>query len=97
MRVEQTAEFVKWMRDLHDPIACAQITKRIQRLARGQFGDVKPVGSFVGEMRVHTGPGYRVYFAQCGSALIILLCGGDKSTQQRDIKRDLMLAAELRD
>ncbi|WP_049786593.1 type II toxin-antitoxin system RelE/ParE family toxin [Mycetohabitans rhizoxinica] len=85
------------MRDLRDPIARAQIAKRIQRLARGQFGDVEPVGSCVSEMRVHTGPGYRVYFTQCGSALIILLCGGDKSTQQRDIKRALMLAAELRD
>lgn len=97
MRIEQAAEFVKWMRDLRDPIARAQIAKRIQRLARGQFGDVKPVGSCVSEMRVHTGPGYRVYFAQYGSVLVILLCGGDKSMQQRDIKRDLMLAAELRD
>ncbi|MEQ5844414.1 MULTISPECIES: type II toxin-antitoxin system RelE/ParE family toxin [Paraburkholderia] len=95
MQIEQTDEFAKWMHALRDPIARAQIAKRIQRLARGLYGDVKPVGAGVSEMRVHTGPGYRVYFVQRGSTLIVLLCAGDKSTQQRDIEHALALAAEL--
>lgn len=95
MQIEQTDEFAKWMRALRDPIARAQIAKRIQRLGRGLYGDVKSVGAGVSEMRVHTGPGYRVYFVQRGSTLIVLLCAGDKSTQQRDIEHAQALAAEL--
>ncbi|WP_367190292.1 type II toxin-antitoxin system RelE/ParE family toxin [Burkholderia sp. Ed8] len=97
MRIEQTDDFAKWLRGLRDHIARAQIAKRIQRLARGQFGDVKSVGAGVSEMRVHVGPGYRVYFVQRGSTLVVLLCGGDKSTQQRDIERAIALSAQLGD
>jgi putative addiction module killer protein len=95
VRIEQTDDFVKWMRGLRDHISRAQIARRIQRLALGQFGDVKPVGFGVSEMRVYVGPGYRVYFVQRGSTFIVLLCGGDKSTQQCDIDRAWALAAEL--
>lgn len=80
MRLEQTDDFAKWMRSLRDPIARAWINRRIQRLARGQFGDIKAAGPDVSEMRVHGGPGYRVYFVQHGFTLIVLLGGGDKST-----------------
>ncbi|KGS73237.1 addiction module antitoxin RelB [Burkholderia pseudomallei] len=97
MRIEQTDDFAKWLRGLRDHIARAQIAKRIQRLAHGQFGDVKSVGAGVSEMRVHVGPGYRVYFVQLGSTLVVLLCGGDKSTQQRDIERAIALSAQLGD
>jgi putative addiction module killer protein len=97
MQIEQTEDFARWLRSLRDHIARAQIAKRIQRLARGQFGDVKSVGAGVSEMRVHVGPGYRVYFVQRGSTLIVLLCGGDKSTQQRDIARAIALATQLGD
>ncbi|PRH41180.1 addiction module antitoxin RelB [Burkholderia vietnamiensis] len=97
MRIEQTDDFAKWLRGLRDHIARAQIAKLIQRLARGQYGDMKPVGAGVSEMRVHVGPGYRVYFVQRGSTLVVLLCGGDKSTQQRDIERAIALSAQLGD
>jgi putative addiction module killer protein len=95
MVIEQTDDFAKWLRGLRDHIARAQIAKRIQRLAHGQYGDVKSVGAGVSELRVHTGPGYRVYFVLRGSTIIVLLCGGDKSTQQRDIQRAWALASEL--
>lgn len=95
MVIEQTDDFAKWLRGLRDHIARAQIAKRIQRLAHGQYGDVKSVGAGVSELRVHTGPGYRVYFVQRGSTIVVLLCGGDKSTQQRDIQRAWALASEL--
>ncbi|WP_279610335.1 type II toxin-antitoxin system RelE/ParE family toxin [Burkholderia gladioli] len=95
MLIEQTDDFAKWLRGLRDHIARAQIAKRIQRLAHGQYGDVKSVGAGVSELRVHTGPGYRVYFVLRGSTIIVLLCGGDKSTQQRDIQRAWALASEL--
>ena len=97
MRIEQTDDFANWLRGLRDHIARAQIDKRIQRLARGQYGDVKSGGAGVSEMRVHVGPGYRVYLVQRGSTLVVLLCGGDKSTQQRDIERAIALSAQLGD
>jgi putative addiction module killer protein len=68
---------------------------RIDHLALGHFGDMAPVGEGVSEMRIHYGPGYRVYLRQCGEEWIVLLAGGDKSTQQRDIQRALQLAREL--
>jgi len=74
--------------------AIARISARIDRLALGNFGDAKPVGEGVSELRVDYGPGYRVYFQQRGNALILLLCGGDKRTQQADIARAKTLAAE---
>jgi putative addiction module killer protein len=82
---------------LRDPRAKARIAIRIDRLALGNAGDVKPVGSGVSEMRIDYGPGYRLYFIRRGEALIVLLCGGDKGSQQRDIVRARALAADLKD
>ena len=83
------------MANLRDRRARAKIAARIDRLAFGNPGDVEPVGEGVSELRIHSGPGYRVYFAQRGETLIVLLCGGDKLTQSRDIKAAKMLAANL--
>jgi len=83
------------MRGLRDTVAKAKIASRIRRLAFGNPGDVKPVGQGVSEMRIDHGPGYRVYFVGRGETLIVILCGGDKSTQQADIDRAIALAGEL--
>jgi putative addiction module killer protein len=79
--------FVKWLRDLEDRQARARIEARLSRVAIGNFGDVEPVGEGVMELRIDWGPGYRVYFARVGQVIVLLLCGGDKRTQQRDINR----------
>ncbi len=93
--VQKTDEFDKWLSCLADQKAQAKIVSRIERLGFGNPGDVKPVGTGVSEMRVPYGPGYRVYFKQTGKIVILLLCGGDKSTQEKDIKRAKQIAAEL--
>ena len=77
---------MKWLAGLRDQKAIARIQIRIDRLALGNPGDVRPVGSGISEMRIDYGPGYRVYFSQRGSDLVILLCGGDKTTQKSDIE-----------
>ena len=82
---------------MRDPRAKARIAIRIDRLALGNAGDAKPVGSGVSEMRIDYGPGYRLYFIRRGEALIVLLCGGDEGSQQRDIVRARALAADLKD
>jgi len=97
IEVRQTGAFAKWMNALRDPRARAKILARIDRLALGNPGDVEPVGSGVSELRVHYGPGYRVYFVRRGNTLIVLLCGGDKSTQAKDIKSAKTLAESLED
>ena len=79
--------FIGWMRKIKDTVGKALILKRVSRLRRGNPGDAEPVGEGVWEMRVHYGPGYRVYYKEIGGEIILLLCGGDKSTQQRDIAR----------
>jgi putative addiction module killer protein len=95
LEVQKTDEFDEWLSKLADQKAQAKIASRIERLGLGNPGDVKPVGEGVSEMRVPYGPGYRVYFKQTDKAIVLLLCGGDKSTQQRDIKRAKEIAAEL--
>ena len=90
-----TDEFDRWLSDLADERAKTKIASRVARLRFGNAGDVNPVGAGVSEMRVHHGPGYRVYYKQSGRTIIIILCGGDKSTQDRDIKRAKEMAAEL--
>jgi putative addiction module killer protein len=93
--VRQTEVFSKWLRELADRRARARIQTRIDRLQLGLAGDVKPVGEGVSELRIDYGPGYRVYFVQRGKELIVLLAGGDKRTQDRDINTALELARAL--
>ena len=95
MEIRQTELFARWLAGLRDRRARMRITARIRRLSLGNFGDVKPVGGGISEMRVDYGPGYRVYFVQRGETLVILLAGGDKSTQGRDIARARELAREV--
>jgi putative addiction module killer protein len=80
-----TGEFEAWLTALTDEVARARIANRILSAGLGNFGDCKPVGAGVSEMRIHTGPGYRVYYSRVGSVVYLLLCGGDKSSQKRDI------------
>jgi putative addiction module killer protein len=95
IQVRQTDIFVKWFGGLRDARARAMVTARIRRLSLGNLGDVKPVGHGVSEMRIDYGPGYRIYFVRRGSELVILLAGGDKRTQRRDIEKALELARKL--
>jgi putative addiction module killer protein len=97
VEVRQTGEFEKWLHGLRDERAKARIAKRVQRLEYGNPGDTKPVGGPVHEMRIDYGPGYRVYYMYRGAILVILLCGGDKRTQQADIKRAQGMADNWRD
>jgi putative addiction module killer protein len=97
IEIRQTDVFSKWLRTLRDIQARARVQARIDRLEAGNPGDVKPVGSGVSEMRIHYGPGYRVYFIERGSELIILLAGGDKTSQTTDIQRAVLLSKELDD
>ena len=91
----QTEEYAEWFAGLRDRQARARIDIRIRRLSLGNPGDVRSVGEGISELRVDYGPGYRVYYVQRGSVLIVLLCGGDKSTQEADIKKAKLLAREL--
>lgn len=97
IEVRETAAFGLWLRKLRDQRAKARIAARIRRAAFGSVGDVRPVGAGISEMRIDYGPGYRVYFVKRGDRLIILLCGGDKSTQDRDIERAKTIARELKE
>lgn len=93
--VQKTDEFNDWLEGLRDARAKAKILTRIDRLALGNPGDVKPIGDGLSEMRIHYGPGYRVYYKQIGNTLIIILCGGDKAKQDQDIAIAKQLAAEI--
>jgi putative addiction module killer protein len=79
--------FVEWLQGLNERQARTRIEARLARVAVGNLGDVEPVGAGVLELRIHWGPGYRVYFSRLGNVIVLLLCGGDKRTQQKDIKR----------
>ena len=92
MQIHRSDEFDAWLRKLRDERARARIQARILRLAMGNAGDAKPVGQGISEMRIDYGPGYRVYFIQHGDELIVLLCGGDKSSQDRDVKQSKSIA-----
>ena len=95
IEIRKTDEFAEWLDSLRDIRARARILIRIERLAAGNPGDVKPVAEGVSELRIDYGPGYRVYFIKRGRELVILLAGGDKSTQSGDIKIALRLARNL--
>jgi putative addiction module killer protein len=94
-QVIRTPAFVTWLDKLRDRRARAVIAQRITRLAAGQIGDFKAVGECVNELRIDHGPGYRVYFVRSGQTVIVLLCGGDKSSQTRDIARAKALAKDI--
>lgn len=93
--VRRTAEFIDWLTELRDVRARVRIAKRLDRIADGNFGDAKSVGGGVSELRFTFGPGYRVYYTMRGSVVVILLCGGDKGSQSRDIERAVALAKEV--
>jgi putative addiction module killer protein len=93
--IRETPQFSDWLRALRDERAKARIKVRILRMAEGNPGDVRPVGHGVSEMRIDYGPGYRVYFTLRGGVLVILLCGGDKSSQVKDIAVAQRLSASL--
>jgi putative addiction module killer protein len=94
LRLKQTETYRKWERRLKDERARAAIASRLDRLGFGLIGDAAPVGSGISELRIHHGPGYRIYFCRRAGEVIILLCGGDKSSQERDIATAKRLAAE---
>ena len=95
VEIRQTEVYARWFRRLRDRQARVRIDSRIRRLSLGNPGDVRPVREGVSEIRIDYGPGYRVYFAQQGEALVVLLAGGDKDRQERDIRRAPELAGGL--
>jgi putative addiction module killer protein len=95
--VRLTEEFADWLDALQDKRAQVRIAARLRRIESGNLGDWQPVGGSVSEMRVDIGPGYRLYFTRRGSIIVVILTAGEKSTQQRDIRRALKIAAELGD
>ena len=92
---QSTKEFDDWLAGLRDRIAKARIFHRIDAATLGNFGDCEPVGEGVSEMKIHVGPGYRIYYTRIETVVYMLLAGGDKSTQKKDIKRALELARDL--
>src|SRR5690606_28957677 len=95
IEIRTTQQFDDWYAGLRDNRAQRRIDARLRRLELGNFGDCSPVGNGVSEARIHYGPGYRVYFVQHGPVLVVVLAGGDKSTQARDIKGAIELASQL--
>lgn len=96
IEVRQSEAFASWLEGLKDERGRAKIAVRIRRLSLGNFGDVKSVGDGVSELRIDFGPGYRLYFARRGAAVVVLLCGGDKGTQANDIKTAKAMAKQLK-
>ena len=97
IQIQQTETYVKWFAGVRDRVTRARIDIRIRRLSLGNAGDTKPVGEGVSELRVDHGSGYRVYFIQRGEVVIVLLAGGDKSTQDKDIRNAKALANDLKE
>lgn len=95
--VLQSDEFAAWLSGLRDIKARVRIISRISRMESGNLGDCEPVGEGLSEARIHYGPGYRLYFMQRGKAIIVLLCGGDKRSQEKDIKKAKQIAQRWRD
>ena len=95
IEAQKTDGFVRWLDGLRDERARARVLVRVERLLAGNAGDVRPVGEGVSELRIDYGPGYRVYFVRRGQALVILLAGGDKGSQDADIRKALALARDL--
>lgn len=95
--IKRTDEFAAWLDGVKDRMTRMRLNRRLDRAMQGHLGDVKSVGEGVFEMREHFGPGWRMYYAQCGAVLIVMLGGGDKSTQAADIAKAIKLAAILED
>jgi len=95
IEVRQTEIFARWLTSLRDEAAVKRIKQRLARVQIGLFGDLKPIGDGLSELRIDHGPGYRVYFVRRGDILVILLCGGDKASQSRDIARAMAMADQL--
>ncbi len=95
IEIFETDEFVRWLDNLRDIKARARVMVRIERFAAGNKGDVKPVGEGVSEMRIDYGPGYRIYFKKGSRDVVVLLAGGDKRSQARDIKRAMRIGREM--
>ena len=94
--VLESVTFTRWVEGLRDTRAVARIQARLRNVALGNFGDVRSVGEGISEMRIHYGPGYRLYFLRRGETVVILLCGGDKDSQQRDIELAKRIAGQWR-
>lgn len=97
VEVIKSDTFDRWLRKLRDPQARARVEMRIRRLSLGNAGDVQPIGEGLSKMRIDYGPGYRMYYMQQSSVLVLLLCGGDKRTQQKDIAKARRIAAEWKE
>lgn len=95
IEIRQTVVFTKWLKKLNDSNARARILLRLRKVSLGNLGDVSLIGGGVSELRIHYGPGYRVYFTTKGDTIVILLCGGDKSTQAKDIAKAQKMAKEI--
>ena len=96
IQIIESSTFKRWIRRLRDRVAVARINARLRNVTNGHFGDARAVGDGVSEMRIQSGPGYRVYFIREGTEVVVLLCGGDKSSQIRDIERAKQIARERR-
>lgn len=95
IEIRQTVVFTEWLKKLNDSNARARILLRLKRVSLGNLGDVSPIDGGVSELRIHYGPGYRIYFTTKGDTIVILLCGGDKSTQAKDIAKAKKMAKEI--
>lgn len=95
--IVQSATFSRWLAGLKDYQGRMRIHARLDRLALGHFGDAQPVGEGISELRIHCGPGYRLYFARRGIQVVVMLCGGDKSSQVRDIEQAKMIAKDWKE
>ena len=93
----QSATFARWLGDLKDGQARMRILARLDRVALGNFGDAQPVGDGISELRIHSGPGYRLYSLRSGMRVVVMLCGGDKSSQARDIEQAKSIAKDWKD
>ena len=94
LEIVESSTFKRWVRSLRDRRAVARINARLRNVSLGNLGDIRSVGDGISEMRIRHGPGYRIYFMRRGLNLVVLLCGGDKGSQQRDIERAKRLALE---